>query len=644
MPIASLKRRSLATQLRLTIGLVAAICSIAGAVGAIASQRIAAENKRLSENFVTSLAVLAELTGELGRADIDARELAAGTDLFGAEIRQADAAKRLARVDTLHGEFERYILTDTLKGVWTAYRTKYEAWKSAAAAKDLAGAEAAFRRMSASLGTARQLKRRHAEEFSANAEKTARQLTILAFGALAIGFVVAMLMATRIARRFTLRIAQIGDRARQLSSVCVDGLNDAVTKLATGDLSARVVPKTELLNVTDNDEIGDLATALDGIISSTQATVGGYNRAVERLEQVIGETVRVAQASRAGDLRARGRTEGLSGSFEAMLTGLNDALDNITTPLAKVEDVLEQLADRNLQVRVDGEFRGDLARLKDSTNRAIGQLSQALDEVSASATEVASASDSIASGAENLERGTTAQASSLEEVSASLQELGSMSSQNAASAKEARAMTDAARDTVAGGKAAMERLGTAMQRIKQAADETAKVVRAIDEIAFQTNLLALNAAVEAARAGDAGRGFAVVAEEVRSLARRSAEAARTSAELIEGSVAKADEGVSLSADVARQFASVDGTVNQVGAVMAEITAASEQQREGVQQIALTVQQLAHLTQEAAANAQASASSSQELAAQAEQLQGLVGGFVLGGGVTRSASDLRMAAD
>ncbi|MCU0623181.1 MAG: methyl-accepting chemotaxis protein, partial [Gemmatimonadaceae bacterium] len=586
--------------------------------------------------------LMAELTGELGRADIDDRALAAGTDLFGAELKKANAEKRLARIDTLHRSFETLVVTDTLKAEWKTYRTKFDAWRQVAA--DPSASEGAFRRMSASLAAVRQLKTAHATEFSAKAERTAKQLTVIAFGALAIGFVVAMLLATTIARRFTRRVKQIGDRAQELTETAIAGLHDAVGRLAQGDLTGHVEVRTQPLQTTSRDEIGDLADAIDGIIRRTQETVASYNQATEALRFVIAESTRVAEASREGDLKARGSADGVGGSYRAMIIGLNQALDNITQPLAEVVGVLEQLAARDLSARVAGEFRGELARLQDSTNRAIDQLAQALEEVAASAGEVASASDSIASGAEQLERGTTAQASSLEEVSASLQELGSMSSQNASSAKEARAMTDQARETVAGGKAAMERMAGAMSRIKQAADETAKVVRAIDEIAFQTNLLALNAAVEAARAGDAGRGFAVVAEEVRSLARRSAEAARTSAELIEGSVAKADEGVNLSTDVARQFASVDATVNQVGAVMAEITAASEQQREGVSQIALTVQQLAQLTQEAAANAQASASSSQELAAQAEQLQSLVGGFTLRHDVTSAAFDTRLAAD
>ncbi|MDX2182936.1 MAG: methyl-accepting chemotaxis protein [Gemmatimonadaceae bacterium] len=619
-------RRSISSQLRKTIGIAVAICAIAGVLGIAASTTIARNSEKLAQNFVVALSTIADLTGELGRADLDDRVLAAGTDLFGAELRKANSDARLARIDTLHQTFNGLILSDSLKTMWAAYTTKYAAWRAAVAKGDVQGAEDAFRRMSSALAAARQLKGAHAAAEAEKANRTAAQLTVATALTLVLAMLLAMYLATRTARRFTARVTLINERAQALAGNCITGLNTAVDGLARGDLSGKVVPTTQLLALTDADEIGDLSRAIDGIISKTQETIQRYDQASDALRFVITETTRVVDASRQGELLVRADAASLQGSFRTMVAGLNESLDNITMPLAMVVEVLEKLAARDLSARVDGEFRGELARLKDATNRATVQLANALQEVAAAAQEVAGASDSIASGAEQLERGTTAQASSLEEVSASLQELGSMSSQNAGSAKEARAMTDEARETVASGKAAMERLAESMRGIKQAADETAKVVRAIDEIAFQTNLLALNAAVEAARAGDAGRGFAVVAEEVRSLARRSAEAAKTSAELIEGSVTRADEGVRLSSDVARQFVSVDATVNSVGAVMAEITAASEQQREGVQQIAQTVQGLAQLTQEAAASAQASASASTELAAQADQLQDLVSGF------------------
>jgi methyl-accepting chemotaxis protein len=167
-----------------------------------------------------------------------------------------------------------------------------------------------------------------------------------------------------------------------------------------------------------------------------------------------------------------------------------------------------------------------------------------------------------------------------------------------------------------------------MEKIKASSDATARIVRTIDEIAFQTNLLALNAAVEAARAGDAGKGFAVVAEEVRSLAQRSAEAARNTSSLIEESVKNAVSGVELNADVLKQLGEIAGQVNRVGEVMGEIAAASEQQSDGVSQINGAVEQMNGVTQGVASNSEQSAASAEELSGQAEHMRELVGSFRL----------------
>jgi methyl-accepting chemotaxis protein len=189
----------------------------------------------------------------------------------------------------------------------------------------------------------------------------------------------------------------------------------------------------------------------------------------------------------------------------------------------------------------------------------------------------------------------------------------------------------------------MQSLSAAVDRIKQSADATAKIVKTIDEIAFQTNLLALNAAVEAARAGDAGKGFAVVAEEVRNLAMRSAEAAKNTAELIEGSVKNAVEGVTINQEVLANLEEINKQVNQVSEVMAEIAAASDQQSQGVEQINSAIGQMNQVTQQTAANSEESAAAAEELSGQSEEMVSLVGSYQLGqaGGGKRHKSG-RMA--
>jgi methyl-accepting chemotaxis protein len=176
----------------------------------------------------------------------------------------------------------------------------------------------------------------------------------------------------------------------------------------------------------------------------------------------------------------------------------------------------------------------------------------------------------------------------------------------------------------------MQRLSQAMHAIKSASDETAKIVKTIDDIAFQTNLLALNAAVEAARAGDAGKGFAVVAEEVRNLAMRSAEAAKSTAQLIDTAVQKATDGVTLNQESLANLAEIVSQIHKVSEVMHEIAESSVQQQQGVQHINGAVEQLNQVTQKTAATAEEATATAEELSSQAAKMQSMVQTFQLSG--------------
>ena len=260
---------------------------------------------------------------------------------------------------------------------------------------------------------------------------------------------------------------------------------------------------------------------------------------------------------------------------------------------------------------------------------AIESNQQIAEYLSSAATQFRSASEIIAQGA-------TEQAAGLEETSSSLEQITAMTRNNADNAAQADTLAEQARQAADAGVNAIQQMNQAIQDIRVSSDETAKIVKVIDEIAFQTNLLALNAAVEAARAGEAGKGFAVVAEEVRNLAIRSAEAAKDTSTKIEQSVKQAQYGVDLAARVSQALGGIAEQISKTAQLVQEIAQASSEQAQGIEQINTSIGEMDKITQQNASNAEQSVSSARELDAQAEQLMTTVDGLVtLVGNINRN---------
>jgi sensor histidine kinase regulating citrate/malate metabolism len=256
-----------------------------------------------------------------------------------------------------------------------------------------------------------------------------------------------------------------------------------------------------------------------------------------------------------------------------------------------------------------------------SVSRPVQHVIQGLTD---SSEQFVSVSNQVSSASQSLAQGASEQAASIEETSSSLEEMSSMTKQNADNASAADNLMKQSRLMVDKANGSMTELTQSMVDITKASDETSKIIKTIDEIAFQTNLLALNAAVEAARAGEAGAGFAVVANEVRNLAMRAAEAAKNTANLIEGTVKKVREGSELVERTNGAFSEVSKSAAKVDDLVSEIAAASKEQAQGIDQVNKAVSEMERVTQQSAANAEESAAAGEELTAQAEQLKRYVG--------------------
>lgn len=257
--------------------------------------------------------------------------------------------------------------------------------------------------------------------------------------------------------------------------------------------------------------------------------------------------------------------------------------------------------------------------------RSINRRMQAVaSAMSADSQKVSAAAAKIAVSSQGLASGAGKQAASLEETASSLEEIASMTRRNSENADKAKSLSSQTRNAGESGAAEMAAMKTAMEDIRLSATNIAKIVKSIDEISFQTNLLALNAAVEAARAGEAGAGFAVVADEVRNLAQRSALAARETAEKINDSVQKSENGVIISSRVAEQFNAILAKAHDVDTLINEIATASSQQSRGIEQVNASVSEIEGITQSNAQEAEASAAAVSELNTQADALKKLAG--------------------
>lgn len=322
------------------------------------------------------------------------------------------------------------------------------------------------------------------------------------------------------------------------------------------------------------------------------------------------------------DVKSRDEIGALAGSIESLTKRLKSYILYIDESV----NVLDELAEGNLNMELKHEYAGEFAKLKNALLHVSGTLKETISKIKGSADSINMNAEHVSTGAQVLAQGTTEQASAIEELSAEINEIYTTISNNAEYAENAGKKALEASGEVEKGNAQMREMFSAMDEISNSSSEIGKIIKVIDDIAFQTNILALNAAVEAARAGSAGKGFAVVADEVRNLAQKSAEAAKQTTALIENSIRAINKGTTLADEAGKSLAGIVNKTNETSELINEVVKATSQQTVSVNQIRSGIEQISSVVQENAATAEASAANSEELSGQVQILNDLVNKF------------------
>ncbi|MBI5547191.1 MAG: MCP four helix bundle domain-containing protein [Deltaproteobacteria bacterium] len=421
----------------------------------------------------------------------------------------------------------------------------------------------------------------------------------------------------------------------KLEAMVLSGKKEEAAKLLQGDLQRAGAALTDHANKLADFNVEAAKKSAEESSADAQASVAtvygamavGLGLAVVLalwIASLIARPLRRAtELAASGDISTR-----LNVSTRDEIGDLARAFDDLAERLEQKTHEAQAIAKGDLTIDVAAASGHD--QLGNAFKQMVEELQSLIRQIHEAFGQVASGSQEISDAAQSLSQGATEQASSLEEISSSMTEIGSQAKASAENAGEANRLVATAREAAERGDKEMKAMVSAMNEINTSSQQIAKIIKAIDDIAFQTNLLALNAAVEAARAGKHGKGFAVVAEEVRNLAGRSAKAARETAELIESSGKKVENGLAVARTTSEAFGQIVENVVKTADVVGEIAAASSEQAQGIAQATQGLSQIDQVTQRNTASAEETASASKELASNATHVRQLLRRFQVKG--------------
>jgi methyl-accepting chemotaxis protein len=381
------------------------------------------------------------------------------------------------------------------------------------------------------------------------------------------------------------------------------------------------------------DEIGDVANAVETFKvkaaekarQEAEARAEATGRVMKEFDAAVGGIVKAAVA---GDFSQRVPLDDKHGVILNLASALNTMCDNFDAVVSDVDRMFGALADGDLTCRIDSEYQGAFAALKDNANAAAERLADTIASIRLAVNEVANAASEISTSTIDLSQRTEEQAASLAETTSSMEALSATVKKNAGNARQADQLSHGASEVAGRSGAVVAKAVSAMSRIEESSHKISDIIGVIDEIARQTNLLALNAAVEAARAGEAGRGFSVVASEVRSLAQRSAQAAKDIKDLITNSSGQVKEGVDLVKSAGTSLNEIVESIKGVAAIVSQIASASAEQASGIDQINRALAQLDETTQQNSALVEENAATAKTLEQQSSEMSERVSVFLV----------------